>query len=175
MPIKAIKIAVLSLGMLAATAQADDQQFCLPSEKFTINGIPFLASASNLQKVLGVPRRMKKWFRRSEGNEGSYFMNDYVYKDVVFSTRMGVDFSGTRNRIQKAAISGPSVTVGNMALFGADEEAFKKILGYKKTLSLNNSIFSVMQCENEFVNIAFRFGEQRKVDLITVESDSDSL
>jgi hypothetical protein len=146
------------------------------SSKFKVNGISFLSSGLKLRETFGMPQTVRKWYKKSEGNEGSYFVNDYAYKDVVFSVKAGKDFSGTINRIQKVQITGPSVVVGDMTLYGQDAQRLKKSLGLVKDLPLEHSSFTAMQCETEgAVMMTFRFGKNKLIDLITLEYDADSI
>jgi hypothetical protein len=165
---------LLATSLAGSLALAQDTQPCLPKQELSLNGVKFFGPSAAIEKNFGKPERIKKWLRKSDGNEGNYYVNDYIYKDVVFSARIG---KGKDDRVQKIEIKSPALVLGKSFHVGMSGAEVAKALNFKGKLKLEKSALTVFQCDDDAGSVFLKFGFDKKdaVQTLVLEYDSDSI
>lgn len=167
--------AALILSSNLAFAQSDTASPCMHDREFSLNGVKFFGPSAAIGKHFGKPSKIKKWYRESDGNEGSYFVNDYIYPNVIFSARIG---KGEHDRVQVIKLLAPSLSINQRFHLGMSKAELEKILvNYKAKSKLENATLSVFSCEDDAgsVTINFHFDKAGLVDKLKLEYDSDAI
>ena len=170
--ITATLLLATTLASPLARTQAD--QPCMPQQEFTLNGVKFFGPSAAIEKNFGKPDRIKKWFRKSEGNEGSYYLNDYIYKDVIFSARIG---KGEADRVQRIEIKNPALVLGKKFHVGMSMAEVVKALNFKGKLKQEKSVFTLFHCDDDTgaIFLKFTFDKKDVVQTLLLDYDSDSI